>query len=71
MEQSALKARRLLVGKTQQQVAKEANIPFRTYQDIEYGANSRVIRNVIKIADALGVTDLRELWALNNKPLSS
>lgn len=49
-------------GKTQAQVAKEAGIPEISYQMYEYGKREPGVRTAIRIADALGVVDLRELF---------
>ncbi len=50
-------------GKTQAQVAKLAGITEQAYQRYEYGQNEPGVRTAIRIADALGVTDIRELFA--------
>lgn len=57
-----LQAAREKSGKTQAQVAKESGVTERMYQQYEYGAEPGV-RTAIRIADALGVEDLRELFA--------
>ena len=63
---TALKEYRLRIGLTQVQVADKASISERIYQKYESGdSKQRCVPNVltaIKIADALGVRDLRELW---------
>jgi transcriptional regulator with XRE-family HTH domain len=58
-----LQAARKKSGKTQAQIAKEAGVSKLTYQRYEYGQNEAGVRTAIRIADALGVTDLRELFA--------
>ena len=57
-----LRAAREQSGKTQAQVAKEAKIGERLYQDYEYDKVEPGVRTAIRIADALGVKDLRELF---------
>lgn len=62
-----LKEYRLRIGLTQVQVAKKAGITARGYQRYEANENSNQYREpsikiAIRIADALGVQDLRELW---------
>lgn len=62
MRNSKLQATRERSGKTQAQVAKDASITVRMYQQYEYGQSEPSVRTAIRIADALGVTDLRELF---------
>ena len=50
-------------GKTQAQIAKKAGVSERAYQGYEYGQKEPGVRTAIRIADALNVTDLRELFA--------
>lgn len=57
-----LQAAREKSGKTQAQVAKEAGVSWRMYQSYEYGQNEPGVRTAIRIADALEVADLRELF---------
>ena len=57
-----LQAAREKSGKTQAQVAKEAGIETVTYQRYEYGNREPRVRTAIRIADALNVIDLRELF---------
>lgn len=57
-----LRAAREQSGKTQAQVAREANIAERLYQDYEYGKREPGVRTAIRIADVLGVIDLRDLF---------
>lgn len=59
----ALIAARKASGKTQAQVAKESGINTRLYQYYETGNKKPSVDNAIRIADSLGVTDLRELFA--------
>ena len=59
----ALRATREKSGKTQAQVAKEAGIHARLYQYYEAGEKEPGVTTAIRIADALGVGDLRELFA--------
>ena len=48
-----LRAARKASGKTQAQVAKEANIHERLYQDYEYEKREPSVRTAIRIAEAL------------------
>ena len=57
-----MRAARLKSGKTQEQVAKEANISDRAYQNYEYDMREPSVRTAIRIADALGVENIRELF---------
>lgn len=57
-----LHAARERSGQTQTQVANAANINPVTYQRYEYGIREPGVRTAIRIADALGVLDLRELF---------
>ena len=57
-----LKAAREASGKTQAQVAKEVGITERGYQKIEGKQEYKAIQTAIRIADVLGVQDLRELF---------
>ncbi len=58
-----LQAARKASGKTQKQVAQEAAVTERAYQNYEYGKQKPIIDAAIRIADALDVTDLRALFA--------
>ena len=60
-----LKEKRMCIGLTQAQVAKKAGITERGYQKYETnkGTQEPRILTAIKIAEALGVKDLRELWS--------
>lgn len=62
-----LQQKRKSAGFTQAQIAKFAGITERGYRRYEASEESKGIREpsvtiAIKIADALGVQDLRELW---------
>lgn len=66
---NCLKERRLRIGLTQVQVAKKAGITERGYQRYEADEQSSQysepsVKVAIRIADALGVQDLRELWTI-------
>lgn len=54
---------RLKKGLTQIQVASMTGITPTSYQRIEYGTQRPSLTTAIRIADALGVQDLRELWS--------
>ena len=47
-------------------MAKAAGITVTNYQRIEYGTQRPSLDTAIRIADALGVQDLRELWTVKN-----
>lgn len=49
-------------GLTQTQVAEQAGITVTSYQRIEYGTQRPSLTTAIRIANILGVIDLRELW---------
>lgn len=66
MGNERLRATRVASGKTQAQVASEAGIAEAAYQRYEYGQNEPGVRTAIRIADALRVIDLRELFADQN-----
>ena len=51
-----LQAARKQSGKTQEQVAKEANVGVRLYQQYEYDKSTPNVRTAIRIARALGST---------------
>ena len=62
-----LKEKRLGIGLTQVQIAQKVGITERCYQRYEADTKSNDyrepnVRTAIKIADALGVENLRELW---------
>ena len=63
MKNVRLQAAREKSGKTQAQIAREAGVSEVTYQRYEYGIREPGVRTAIRIADALNVTDLRELFA--------
>ena len=56
---------RLERGFTQKQVADGLNIPEQGYQRYEYGACEPTVRTAIRIADALHVKDLRQIFDTN------
>ena len=60
-----LQSRREASGKTQARVAKEAGINLQQYQNYEYDKREPGARTAIRIADALGVTDLREIFPMS------
>ena len=62
MKNVRLQAAREKSGKTQAQIAREAGVSEQMYQRYEYGQNEPGVRTAIRIADALSVTDLRELF---------
>ena len=57
-------------GKTQSQVAEEAGTSQQAYQRYEYGTRVPNVETAIRIADALGVKDLRELFGSENGEVS-
>ena len=63
MKNKKLTTAREKSGKTQKQVAEEIKISVRNYQDYEYNINIPNVLTAIKIANALGVENLRELWS--------
>lgn len=68
---SALKAKRKSIGLTQAQIAQKADISERTYKRYETDRKSKEHRKpqvdiAIKIANALGIENLRELWNVDN-----
>lgn len=63
-----LQAAREKSGKTQAQVAREAAVSERMYQSYEYGQNEPGVRTAIRIADALNVIDLREIFPEETTP---
>ena len=58
----ALKKLRTDKRMTQAEIANRAGITEVTYQLYEYGKRTPNIRTAIRIADVLGVHDLRTLW---------
>ena len=62
MGKTKLAIAREKAGKTQTQVAGEAKISVRLYQRYEYGTSVPNVRAALRIADALGVENLRELF---------
>lgn len=63
MKNIRLRVARQKSGKTQAQVARETNITVRAYQYYEMNRKEPGVRTAIRIADALDVTDLRELFS--------
>ena len=60
-----LKEIREASGKTQVEIAKETGVTVRAYQRYEHGEQRPNVRTAIRIADALGVKDVRSLWGGN------
>ena len=60
-----LKEIREASGKTQAEIAKETGVTIRAYQKYEHGEQRPNVRTAIRIADALGVKDVRALWGGN------
>ena len=60
-----LKEIREASGKTQLQIAEETGVTVRAYQRYEHGEQRPNVRTAIRIADALGVKDVRSLWGGN------
>ena len=65
MKNVKLQAARKASGKTQAQVAQETGVAVRLYQSYEYGACEPTVRTAIRIADALHVKDLRQIFDTN------
>lgn len=65
MKNDKLKAARRKSGKTQKQVAKETGIAEIAYRTYERGTRTPSVFTAIKIADTLGIKDLREIWKLS------
>ena len=63
MKNSRLQAAREKSGKTQAQIAREVGVTVRAYQYYETNEKDPGVRTAIRIADALGVADVRELFA--------
>lgn len=59
-----LRAAREKSGKTQTQVASEAKVTERIYQDYEYGKSEPSVRTAIRIARVLKIT-VEALWGGN------
>lgn len=62
MKNQKLIAAREKSGKTQAQVAHEAGISTRGYQKYELDGVIPSVRTAIRIANLLGVLDVRTLW---------
>ena len=60
--ETRLKEIREASGKTQLQIAEETGVTVRAYQKYEHGEQRPNVRTAIRIADALGVHDVRSLW---------
>lgn len=60
-----LRAEREKSGKTQAQLAELVGISCQMYQRYEYGQNDPSVRTAIRIADALNVSDVRELFSMS------
>ena len=67
MKKTRLAIQRERVGKTQMQIADEAKISVRLYQRYEYGTSVPNVRTALRIADALGVTNPREIFGEEEK----
>lgn len=67
MKNTVLQFARERAGLTQAQVAKKIGITEQTYQRYEYGTSVPNVRTALRIADALGVTDLREIFGEEEK----
>lgn len=65
--ETRLKEIREASGKTQLQIAEETGVTVRAYQKYEHGEQRPNVRTAIRIADALGVHDVRSLWGGNVK----
>ena len=63
--ETRLKEIREASGKTQAEIAKETGVTVRAYQKYEHGEQRPNVRTAIRIADALGVKDVRSLWGGN------
>ena len=63
--ETRLKEIREASGKTQAEIAKETDVTVRAYQRYEHGEQRANVRTAIRIADALGVKDVRSLWGGN------
>lgn len=68
MRNDKLRAARAKTGKAQAQVAQEVGITEVAYQNYESGRREPKVGIAIRIADALHITDLRELFAQADKP---
>lgn len=51
---------------TQSEIARKIGITDTGYMNYEHGKREPKVSTAIKIADALGVENLRELWSCNN-----
>lgn len=57
-----LKKMRTEKNLTQEELARKIGVTTQGYQLMEYGKRIPSVRTAIRIADALGVHDLRTLW---------
>ena len=57
-----LKAARESKKMTQAEVAAASNVTTTAYQRYEAGTRTPSVRTAIRIADVLGIPNLRELW---------
>ncbi|MBO6293826.1 MAG: helix-turn-helix transcriptional regulator [Selenomonas sp.] len=62
---TAMKELRIQKGITQRDMARKVGISESVYQLYEYGKREPKARTAIRIADALGVMDIRSLWGGN------
>lgn len=62
MSQTPLKEKRIKTRLTQAAVSRNARVNERMYQYYEAGEREPGVRAAIRIADTLGVVDLRELF---------
>lgn len=67
MNNNDLSKTRKKLGLTQVEVANKANISGTSYQRIEYRKQRPSLDTAIKIADILGIVDLREIFPINEK----
>lgn len=63
--QTAMKELRTQKGITQRDMARMVGISESVYQLYEYGKREPKARTAIRIADALGIQDVRSLWGGN------
>ena len=68
MKNTKLVEARKLAGLTQKELADKAGIAEVSYQRIEYGQKPS-LKTAIRIADVLGILDIRELWSCNSTVL--
>lgn len=63
MQNQALKNARIRAGLTQAQLAESCGLAVQHYQRYEYGKVEPSVLVAIRIADALGVEDIRALFS--------